>query len=255
MSRPRRSAGFTLIELMISLAIGIMVVGSGFALYLQTSKVRDSTQAELTLQQSSYFLNQSIRQLVNQAGYRPLQIASSTIPIFPVNLPEVSFPEVSGEWEKGQFIKATSNGFSFRFEGASDSTGAADGSLVDCNGDIFAEGEIGDIHLTIEDGTLICTSAGVAVEMIGEDDGISVENFAVSWGIDVNKDNSVDEYRASSAGIASGEKLLAVRFALLLSTTNDIRKSNLPYTFNGVQYASTDSKLRREFITTTHLKH
>jgi len=48
--------GFTLIELMISLVIGIIVISAGFSLYLKSTASRSLIQAEVLMQENSYFI-------------------------------------------------------------------------------------------------------------------------------------------------------------------------------------------------------
>lgn len=251
----RVAAGFTLIELMISLAIGATVTGAGLTLYLQMTKSHNLLQAELNLQSNSYFIHQTLKQFFNQAGYRPLDNTDINSPIMPIKAPEQSFEAVDDQWAAGEFVRVLDNGFAFRFEGASDANDVADGSLFNCQGDAIATGQVADIQFSITNGALSCSSAGVDVEMIGDDDDVNVEQFAINWGVDTNNDSNVDEYRPSSVPVATNETLMAVRLSLLLSSKDEVQNSPASYTFNGTEYASTDTRLRRESITTVLLKH
>jgi prepilin-type N-terminal cleavage/methylation domain-containing protein len=253
--RLRHAAGFTLIELMISLTIGAAVTGTGLSLYLQMSKNSTLIKTELLLQENSYYIHQTLRQYVSQAGYRGLSSTPSSLPIVPVKEPEKAFLAVAGQWQSGEFIRVMDNGFAFRFEGSSDATGTADGSLVNCQGDAIAENEIAELQITIVDNALLCTSNSDAVELIGEDDGVLVEQFVLSWGVDTNDDNSIDVYRDASTAVSANENRLSVRVALLLSSLDQVSKGTAGYTFNGTDYASTDSRLRRESVTTVQIKH
>jgi hypothetical protein len=73
--------------------------------------------------------------------------------------------------------------------------------------------------------------------------------------VDTNNDSNVDEYRPSSVTLASTEVLMTVRLSLLLSSRDEVQTNTAGYTFNGTEYASTDSRLRRESVTTVLLKH
>ena len=253
--RQRVLAGFTLIELMISLAIGATVTGAGLTLYLQMTKNRNLIQAELNLQSDSYFINQTLRQFFNQAGFRPLDNTALSASMLPVKAPDQSFEAVDGQWATGEFVRVLDNGFAFRFEGSSDGNNVADGSLINCQGDAIATGEVADVQFSIIDGGLFCSSAGVMVEMIGDDDAVNVEQFAINWGVDTNNDSNVDEYRPSSVPLAANDVLMTVRLSLLLSSRDEVQTNTAGYTFNGTEYASTDSRLRRESVTTVLLKH
>lgn len=251
----RMVAGFTLIELMISLAIGATVTGAGLILYLQMSKNRNLIEAELQLQSNSYFIHQTLRQFVNQAGYRPLDESSVSSSLLPVKTAEESFESVDSQWLDGSFFRSVTNGFAFRFEGSSNAAGVADGSLVNCQGEAIAANEIAEIQFTVTDGALLCTSAGTVVELISTDDDVNVERVVLNWGVDTNNDRSVDVYRSASSALGTGEQLMAVQMSLLLSSRDGVKSGSNRYTFDGAEYDSTDSRLRRESVTTVQLKH
>lgn len=251
----RLTQGFTLIELMISLVIGATITGTGLTLFLQMSKSRSVIQAEVALQENSYYVAQALKQLLNQAGYRPLSVALLSSPLMPISTVEDSFVEVSGNWEQGEYVRAQDNGLAIRFGGSSNDSGIADGSIINCQGKAIAEGEISDIFLSVVDGVLLCTSNDEATELIVESDGVIIEQLAVLWGIDTNNDDSVDEYRATAADVSMSESLLAVRVLMLLSSRDEVMKGSFGYTFNGVEYAATDSRLRREMTTTVQIKN
>ena len=256
------STGFTLIELLISLVIGTIVIGTGFSLYLQTSATRTLIQAELALQENTYYIDYALRQLISQAGHRPLVTSLLTTPLLPVKLQSQAFSEsigssstdsASGNWLAGQYLRAEDDGISLRYIGASDDTGAADGTLIDCQGTPVAEDESVVIALTVVDKELLCTVDGGSVALVANVDGVSIESIVVSWGIDLNNDNSVDEYRSAADEIDSDETILLVRLSMLLSSNDTVSFGDLNYTFNGVDYTSPDSKLRRESVTTVQI--
>ena len=247
--------GFTLIELIISLAVGAAVTILGVTLYVQTSKNRNLLQAELNLQNKSYFIHQTLRQFFNQAGYRPLIHSNASSSILPIQPTDKAFEAIDGKWAAGEFMQVLDNGFAFRFEGSSDATDTPDGSLFNCQGAAIATGEIANVQFSITDGALSCSSGGMAVEMIGEGDDINVERFAINWGVDTNNDSHVDEFRPSSIPLTTGESLTAVRLSLLLSSQDGIRNTPASYTFDGTEHESTDTRLRRESVTTVHLKN
>ncbi len=273
----RRSTGFTLIEVMISLAIGVIVVATGFTIYVQTIKVENFIQAELSLQSNSYFIHQTLRQFVNQAGYRALDFSNPNSSILPIKLTDNAFSggDTSGltqntgsivtfglqadsfsSWQEGQYIRVDTDGFSIKFEGSSDLAGVADGSVVNCQGDAIESGVVEELNFSIANGAFQCTSSnGTAVELVSPDDEIEVEQLIVRWGVDTDNDGSVDEYRLAADATAFSEKILAARFTLLLSSKDAVQSANAEYTFDGAQFTSTDQKLRHELKTTVQLKH
>ncbi len=256
MIRTRRQArGFTLIELMISLVIGVSITGVGLTLYLQSTKSGRLIQSELAMQENSYYVAQTLRSFLNQAGYRPISVdllATSRLPIY---TREESFHAVSGSWSPGEIVRVLDDGFAIRFDGSSGVTGDADGSIINCQGESIAAGEISEIILTVVDNTLLCTSDGETAAMIVESDGVLIEQVAVLWGVDTDNDNSVDEYIPAVIGDTMDESLLAMRVLMLFSSRDEVAISSNKYTFNSVEYDAPDSRLRREMTTTVQLKN
>lgn len=251
----RKQMGFTLIELMIALVIGSIVTASGLTLYVQTSKTRNLIQAELALQNDAYFIQQTLRQFINQAGFRPLEGAVDSL-LIPVKTLSDSFSSDLTTWSAGQYIDVSANKISIRFEGVSDADGNADGSVVNCQGESIAAAEIEVVEFSIVDNGLVCTSDSVEVELVGKNSDVIVENNAMYWGVDTNNDRSVDEYRSATSTIASDESVLSFRVSLLLASAMDVYSArDLSYSFDGTSYTPTDTKLRRELVTTVQLKH
>ncbi|MFK7992624.1 MAG: PilW family protein [Granulosicoccus sp.] len=248
-------AGFTLIELMISLAIGSIVTSAGLSLYLQISSSRSLLQAELALQENNYYVNQTMKQLLYQAGYRPLDSALLPTPLLPIKSADQSFAGINESWDEGEFIRVEDNGIAIRFEGSSDSSGDADGTIIDCQGRPIAGGEISDVKLSVESGALLCTTDGDSVELLSPDDGVTIDSIAVLWGVDSNNDNDVDEYVTATNNLQSNEKIMALRVLLLLSSRDNVKSGTSSYRFNGVRYSSDDSRLRKESVTTVQIRN
>lgn len=248
-------AGFTLIELMISLTIGAIVIGSGVALYLQMSKNRNLVQAELELQNNSYYIQQTLRQFVNQAGYRSLDNGNLNTALLPVRSLDQSFAMETEGWNEGEVVRPVADGFAIRFSGLSDEFGAADGSFVNCLGVPVDSTMIEEVQFTVADGALLCTSGTTVVELISQNDDVNVEQIVLNWGIDTNNDLSVDEYRPATDPLGANDELLVLRFSFLLSSKDEVRNSIDDYTFNGATFTSADRRVRRELVTTIQLKH
>jgi len=251
----RRAGGFTLVELMVSLVIGATVVGVGMTHYLQVSTVRGLVRAEANLQTNGYFIDETLKRLVNQAGYRSLHRDAGTSAALPVDTHDEAFRTDGSDWDGGTYLRAFDDGFAFRFEGSSDTAGAADGSLVNCQGTPIETGRIEEVRFTVIGGTLICTSSGASVDLIGIDDDVAVERIDLAWGIDGDDDGSVDGYRDASSPIAAGERPLTLRLSLLLGSREEVLANAPDYTFGGIAYSPPDNRLRRESVTTIRIRN
>ena len=247
--------GFTLIELMISLTIGSIVAFTSLTLYTQISKSTALVRTESVLQENAYFIQQTIRQYINQAGYRPLQSNPPAAPILPIRNIDRSFPAVPDKWQSGEYIRSVDNGLAIRFEGASLSDGTADGSVINCQREAIAESETVELQFTVSNGTLICSSAGEDIKFVGTEDGFVIEQAVFAFGIDTNNDKSVDQFQDASIAVADSEDLLAVRIDFLLRSVDAVLSHNNEYYFNGTASTATDKKLRQESSTIVKLKN
>ncbi|MBX2886192.1 MAG: prepilin-type N-terminal cleavage/methylation domain-containing protein [Granulosicoccus sp.] len=251
----RRITGFTLLELMIALGIGTTVTVTGLTLYQQTTQSRNLIQAELATQESSYLLHQVLRHYINQAGYRPLGNIPSGSSVLPVKLADDAFAAVSGNWDKGQFFKLVDNGFAIRFEGASASDGSADATFVDCVGSAIAAGTVAEVEFKVDDGLFLCTTDETEVQLIASDDDVRIEQFGASLGVDRNNDLNADVYLSATDTLLPGDDVVAVRLSFLLASVSEVKPSNGSYKYDGIEYVSTDKKLRHESVVAVQLKN
>ena len=247
--------GFTLIELMISLAIGSIVAFTSLTVYTQVTRSTALLRTEAILQENAYFLQQTIRHYINQAGYRPLQSNPSAAPILPVKDLATSFPEVPDEWLSGEYIRSVNNGLAIRFEGASLPDGSADGSIINCQREAIAESETVELQFTVVNGSFICSSDDEDITYIGTEDGFVIEQAIFAFGIDTNSDKSVDKFQDASIALAGNEELLVLRLSILLSSVDAVLSHNDEYAFNGTMYTTTDKRLRQESSMVVKLKN
>ena len=238
--------GFTLIELMISLAIGSIVISAGLTLYAQMSKSTSLVRAESLLQENAYFIRQVIQQYINQAGYRPAKKTTLIATLLPIDYKEKAFPEVTGKWKSGEYIHTDDDGLSIRFMGASNDTGSADGSIVNCQRAAIDESTVVELSIKVENGTLLCNSAGADVVLVDEKDGLNIEQYVISFGVDTNNDQNVDKYMDATSATSMDDPILAIRWSFLLSSLNNVLSESADYTFNGSAYTSSDKRLRHE---------
>ena len=244
--------GFTLIEMMISLAIGTLLTFTALTLYSQMSRSSSIVRTDSLLLENAYFIQQTLRQYINQAGYRPDDSTTSAL-LMPINTTEQAFPEVSGEWASGQYIRSVDDGFAIRFKGASASDGTADGSVINCQRTAIGESDVVSLTIKVSDGTLLCDSADEELVLIDENDGLNIEELALYFGVDTNNDGSTDEYIEAST--ATDETILSVRLSFLLGSLTNVLTNSTDYTFDGVAYTPSDRKLRHETSLWVELKN
>ena len=257
MARVRyQKTGFTLVELLIAITIGLLVVSVASSVLLSTVrdnvKIRDSAM----LQESAFFTSHLVRQHLRQAGFKNIDsslVASRRIPI-PRN--DEVFAEITGSWLQGQYLKADANSISFRFSGSSNSSGVADGSIIDCAGNAVAENVVSDISLSLIDKKLVCSSAGTQQILIGSDDTLDVDSLTITLGVDTGGDGSIDQYvdsaAATSADFAATREIL---LRLVFVSNQRLDAKNHTYLNNGSEVNHPDDYYRREVVIRTWLRN
>lgn len=255
--KPSGQAGITLIELLVSLVIGLTVSTVAASLIGGVMSSRDKVSGNVDLQETNYFVSQSLRQILVQAGYRALDSnMGSTVGAFPMPDANAFFAEVNGQWEQGQFIKATSQSLSVRYGGDSRADGTADNSIYDCLGTPVAADEQVVTTISLLNQELICTTGIENDVMIGADSGTRVENMRIQVGVDDDADGSADRYILSS--VASQADLLstvALEIRLLLASEDNTLDYSKPYEFAGQSYTPGDKRARRETVVMVSLRN
>jgi len=252
----RINSGFTLIEVLIGITMSLLVISAATTFYQRTitesRKIKDSAM----LQETAFFTAHMISQHFRQAGYKgidPSLIAGREIPI-PANA--AFFPEVGTAWKQGQFIKADQHSISMRFNGSSDTSGMADGSMVDCSGNAIPNGTIAENTLTFTKSRIICTSGAIAQTLVGSDDGLAVSEMILSFGIDDGSNGSIDRY-VPSKEITTADLTLAreILMNILLVSHRNIDAAGKQYQFNNSEYDYPDNRYRREIVVRTALRN
>ncbi|PHV11441.1 PilW family protein [Chitinimonas sp. BJB300] len=165
-----RQSGFTLIELMVSMAIATVAMLGVSKLYINSQQTSRTQVTQSRLTEDGRYAISMLKKVISQSGYRP--------PTAPAFLPS-------------RFTTATSKNMVFQF--------IADGqNLIDCAGSIYPKDATKTIAMTIsqvplspsDPSKLNCSNAGgvgptAPVSWLG-DSGTSsvVEDVVFSYGID-----------------------------------------------------------------------
>ena len=214
-----RARGFTLVELMVSLAIGTGVALAALSFYSSTLEARRAVETGLVLEEQRWFATQALRRYLAQAGHRPLRLDDVDGPVLPVDSREEAFPAVAGTWGAGRYLRALPGGLAMRFVGASDEDGGADGSLSDCTGQPIGADEIGEMSFTVADGRLLCSVGDVDVTLAGGDGDARVLDLSVRASVDADGDGSAD--RLEDAGAAMPAEPISLVLALSIESERE----------------------------------
>ena len=246
-SSKKQVSGFTLIELLVAMLIGTLVVGVSLSMFQHSARTRGTVVSTSELQEEAFFISHVLSQQLAQIGHRGVdeaRVGGRGVPIVEAN---TAFPEVLGSWEAGQFLNIGANTLSMRFFGASDASGAADNSIFDCLGNPVDGTQLSDSTLTLANGLLTCTVGANSAVLLGDTDGVIVEQIVASLGVDTTGDGVLDQQIAASAASADDFKNVKhVSLRLLLATSEGTLPSQQNYRFNGVNTTSTDNRQRTE---------
>ena len=248
--------GFTLIELLIAITVGLIVISAASSVLQRTVRENLKINDSAMLQQAAFFTSFTVKQYLRQTGFRSIDSSLINGRHLPIRRNEEVFPEVDSAWLQGQYLKTDDSSISFRFSGSSNSTGVADGSMVDCAGKAIGANTISDIGLSLANNMLVCTSDGTQQTLLGSDNTLSVETLDISLGIDDGNNGSIDRYVDS--GDATADEMAGTQeviLRMLLVSNRQVDALGRTYTFNGVDITYPDNRYRRELVIRTMLRN
>lgn len=201
---PAASAGFSLVELMIALVVGLILLAGVLQILLGNREAFDAQRGKARLQENARLVSFVLENSVAHAGFKTDLNAKETR-IFPF--------DDENEFARGAFVGGTPNTrnnsdtLRIRFQG--------EGGVHNCRG--TAVGTVGDPQETgfelyvNEDDTLVCHVFGGDSQPLVE----NVERFEVRYGLDTDDEVGVDRY-ISDLGGADPTEVRSIRVQLLL---------------------------------------
>ena len=242
-------AGFTIVELLVSLVISSLIVLASAAFFVSSSRSRDTQDAAGLLQDNARFLTEVLTKNIQQAGYQnyiygTLGATGRREVLTPVD----GQPDVRGYnntaagssdmLDNGAHDRSTnrvnnSDTLILRFQG---SGSPADGSMVDCLGRpqsapttpgdrIYSVFEVRSGASTGNEPELRCKyynfgTGATSIEPIVR----GVETFQVMYGVDTNGDTFVDSWLNAKQVDLAGQWILvkSVRVGFVLRTPDRV---------------------------------
>jgi type IV pilus assembly protein PilW len=244
------SRGFTLIELMIAVTIGLLLTLVVANLFLSSRATYQTTDELSRLQENVRFAYQVLTRSVHIAGFRssPNTFANA---VFPAGTLAVTGTEGAG---------TASDSFTIRYQGSGNGTGTPDGSIVNCEGVLVDAGVMSRSTFTIAAGAnggnaLFCDNgaAGGAVEVVSD-----VDNMQLLYGEDTNGDMVADRY-VQASNVSNFDNVITIRAALLFRTTNIAAaavRDTATYNLNGTVVGPfNDTRIRRAVVLNMNLRN
>src|SRR5690349_1038664 len=159
----RRSRGFTLIELMIAVTIGLLLTLVVANLFLGSRATYQTTDELSRMQENMRFAYQVLSRTSHLAAFRSSPNTFANV-VFAAGNQALTGTEGGG---------TTSDSFTVRFQGSGNGAGTADGSVVDCQGNELDAGVTSTTTFTIAPGAnggnaLWCNNGAGAVELVSD---------------------------------------------------------------------------------------
>lgn len=253
----RTQQGFTLVELLIAMILGLALMAGVIQIFLSTQNTYRMEEGLARVQDSGRFSLDLITTQLRMAGY-PFNLSSSTNPLA---WNATTDPSAAAQPFARQPVENGANGndeLVFQYE-------AETGTVRNCLGEQpGANVLIQDRYYVADvdgDGVreLRCTTNGGADQPLVE----SVESFQVMYGVDTTTpvDGKPDTW-VNAAGVTAAqwrERVVAVRVALLIGTGGNVADSLDTQSYRlldaGTVPAANDLRRRRMFTTTVALRN
>lgn len=242
-----KANGFTLVELMVSLVIGMVVLGAGVGLLKTSASQRHMINNASQLQEEAFFLSHVLQTQIAQIAYRPVISSMLGGRIMPIPDAETAFLEVPGKWSAGQAVRIDGTTLHYRYYGANDESGNPDSSVFNCLGTPIGGGVVVESQISFSENKLSCTVGSESQVIFGSDTGTTIEQLVYELGVDDTSDNIIDRYIPSSTATTDDFiNTKQINLRLLLATEDNVSAGSQTYMFNGVETTATDRKMRLE---------
>jgi type IV pilus assembly protein PilW len=254
---PSRSAGFTLVELMVAVTIGLLLTVAVAQLFVGSRKSYATTDDVSRMQENIRFAHDVLSRTIRMAGYKGYAgnmtvTVGTDVGIFAP--PNLALDGLDGD---GGALSAISkpDTLTVRYQGTGDIAGNPDGATLDCLGN-----PVGPATIVTNTFTIIKDAATDASSLACNDQPIvaDVDNIQVLYGEEtsLSGDSSVDRYVPRHL-VSNIDRVMSVRIALLFRTPNTgVRSSpdTTTYQLHGGQmpaFTGKDATRIRRVTTTT----
>ncbi|MFN3715834.1 MAG: PilW family protein [Thiobacillus sp.] len=239
--KARAQTGFSLVELMIAMVIGLLLIAVVGNVYLAGRQSFQDQNESARLQETGRFVLDVISRIVHEAGRADVAPDNTLLTFAGIPGAGMALDGVNG-------AGAAPDTLTIRFASASpgefDCLGAGIGGTA-------AAPVVVTQTMTLAGTDLRCTSSiGATTQPLAA----NVEDFQVTFGIDTNNDMSVDRYVDPTAANAPAAR--AVRVCVLVSTADGRAPAAQQYIdCNGNVVIAPDRRIRRAFTKVIGLRN
>ena len=188
---PRKQAGFTLIELMIALVLGLIVIAAVINMYVGSSRSSTFTRGLQTMQENGRYGVSALQRGLRLAGFSPDEV------IDPVDVALSSSDSVTVVMQRSYDCNGIDTATSTR-PGYAINTYALDAAID----------------------TITCQGSGPGAVPMPLVEG--VDSFRVLYGLDTDDDRVPESYVVHDPSMPANQ-IVSIRFALLVNSGIEIR--------------------------------
>jgi len=239
-------SGFSLVELMVSLSLGLVIMVVTTAFYISNKQTYQYINASTEIIQSSQYALYYLRETIGHAGF-PLQSGAGA---FPANAASRADPAMTPVLDGGGI---NSDSITVTYRASNDCLGNP--APLDASGNSFATNTF-----FINNNSLFCRGLGNPAQVLIQ----GVQNMQIEYGVDTNADSIPDTFANATQvenGISSAtpdwSNVVAVRIALLMLSQNPIAEQAgvVNYQVLNASIVTNDRFKRRVFTTTIPLRN
>lgn len=250
------SKGFTMVELMVALVIGVVLVGAAIQIYLSNKQAFRFQQGQGTVQENlryaQYFLNNELQ----KAGFLPVA-SDSTVQIYGNQAASGACPAFAN----GQIVVPDTAGTGICYRYQENNASVLGAGIRDCLGNLITAGNMITSRIFVTNNQLSCSvlSGGAATGTTVLVDGIS--NMQVSYGNDIQgssggpPDRIVDSYTAAPTAASDGYfYTVSLQISLVAKSTtsaSNIVTANQTYAFPADSTTTVTAPDREYYSSTT----
>ena len=246
----KKPSGFSLIELMIAITVGLILVAIIAQIYVGSSQTYRTQDDLARLQEDGRYAIESISRSLRLAGYRS-DITQAYTTSFPATTEAIGGTEGGGSPTVPDTLIVRHYG-----SGGVGATGTPDNSIRDCTSTAINNATRAQMTFSVAGGTLQCQrDAGTLVPLIN-----NITDLQVLYGVDTSSptDGTVDIFQTASPTLI-WDNVLVVRLCIEMQTANNnVTPSAQTYTnCSGapVNANAGDRRFHRTFSTTIALRN
>ena len=243
--RTMRCSGFSLVELMISLVIGLIAMAVMLGIYQGNTQIARFQSAILKVQENGRFAIDMISRSTRMAGYDD-----------PLTATVVSAPLIDGSMDSAGAqisqtgLKTDGDTLSIRYEGGA--------GIRDCQGQsVAADDWVTNMYAITTDNNLVCATftnnSGLVSNATTLAEG--VEDMRVVYGLDIDATGDVNRY-VRSVAVADWSQVVSLRVALLVNSIDNALTADDTICLGCIVFAgASDLLARQEFQTTIEIRN